>query len=679
MSIIRNRNKAWLQPNFCPTVITRRSLEKPRGLHIGSNDEVLLVERNRGRIVRLDDADTSRARVVPVAERSGLNHGIELSGGHLYASSASTVYRFPYEAGQTSPSSAADAVIVGMDKTANDQELGAPGGHTTRTLAFDSEGRWLYVSTGSLGNVDKDSFRSRIRRFDISAWDGVAPLEFTEGEVFADGLRNEVGLAFDSFGDLWGVENGADRLKREDLGGDIHNENPAEELNRFKQSQAGQTWGYPYCWSEYCLSEDVGGSGMKGANTVWAWPSFMEDGYTDEWCRENTNQAVMSMPSHSAPLGITFYDSPSQEVYDREGCFGGFPASMNGYAFMAFHGSWNRDIPTGYKVVYVPFDDRGNPTAQPIDLMRSASDTSAKWLSNIRPVDVQFDRCGRLFVTEDGPGHVIRIDYSGSRDDDFVPVSTEVADGPSCREWEATTPAITGSPDAPTIEMLEPSPTLNPTVRNVNFCGLDYDEAFSCINPIPCPGGSCPDDLICFTGVDCPSPDSNEYTPGMPSGQPTLRGPTPRPSEWFNLFPGLAGEREPTGSPVDISDRRFCGSSREDAENFCALRNRCPSGNSGLYCPIDQVCFQISRPCDEVIPPATKSPTKSISAPPMELTDVPPVISSVAQPPISTRPTWDFGDFDSPSSGCSVTGKDLAVLIFGSMMGLLTILINSMV
>ncbi|EJK53877.1 hypothetical protein THAOC_26601, partial [Thalassiosira oceanica] len=183
---------------------------------------------------------------------------------------------------------------------------------------------------------------------------------------------------------------------------------------------------------------------MKGANTAWAWPSFMEDGYTDEWCRANTNQAVMSMPSHSAPLGITFYDAPSQEVYDREGCFGGFPASMNGYAFMAFHGSWNRDIPTGYKVVYVPFDDRGNPTAQPIDLMRSASDTSAKWLSNIRPVDVQFDRCGRLFVTEDGPGHVIRIDYSGSRDDDFVPVSTEVADGPSCREWEATSIPVEG-------------------------------------------------------------------------------------------------------------------------------------------------------------------------------------------------------------------------------------------
>ena len=673
-----------MQPNFCPRVVTPQPLAKPRGLHIGTNNEVLLVSRNPyseedspnqpvlSRILRLDDADTDEARVVSVAELSGLNHGIELSGGHLYASSASAVYRFPYETGQMSPSSTVETVIVGMDKTANDQELGAPGGHTTRTLAFDSEGKWLYVSTGSLGNVDKDSFRSRIRRFDISAWDGVTPLEFTEGEVFADGLRNEVGLAFDSFGDLWGVENGADRLERDDLGGDIHNENPAEELNRFKQSQAGQTWGYPYCWSEYCLSEEVGGSGMKGANTVWAWPSFMDDGYTDEWCRKNTNQAVMSMPSHSAPLGITFYEAPSQEVYDRESCFGGFPASMNGYAFIAFHGSWNRDIPTGYKVVYVPFDDLGNPTAQPIDLMRNEG-PSAKWPAPMRPVDVQFDKCGRLFVTEDGTGHVVRIDYSGSRNDDFVPVSTEVADGPSCKEWEAAIPAITGFPsDAPTHantagETLEPSPTLNPTVRNVNFCGLDYTEAASCTSPIPCPDGSCPENLICFTGVDCPSPDRNEYTPGMPSGQPTLRGPTPRPTEWFNAFPDLAGEREPTGSPVVISARRFCGSSREDAENFCALRNHCPSGNSGLYCPIDQVCFQISRPCDEVIPAATKSPTNSISAPSIELTAGPPTISGVTQPPISSRPTWYLGDFESPSSGGGVTAKF-------RMIGLLTTL-----
>ena len=78
---------------------------------------------------------------------------------------------------------------------------------------------------GRAGNVDSDSSRSRIRRFDVTSIPdgGVA---FSSGELFADGLRNEVGLAFDRHGVLWGVENGADNLQRSDLGGDITNENP---------------------------------------------------------------------------------------------------------------------------------------------------------------------------------------------------------------------------------------------------------------------------------------------------------------------------------------------------------------------------------------------------------------------------------------------------------------------
>ena len=59
---------------------------------------------------------------------------------------------------------------------------------------------------------------------------GKLPIDFSLGEVFADGLRNEVGLAFDSHGVLWGVENSADNLVREDIGGDITNDNPAVQF-----------------------------------------------------------------------------------------------------------------------------------------------------------------------------------------------------------------------------------------------------------------------------------------------------------------------------------------------------------------------------------------------------------------------------------------------------------------
>lgn len=438
---------AWLQPNFCSQVIAGggepvvSQLHEPRGLHIDKDtDEILLVERahpNGARVIRLDNPLTD-TKIVSVAERYGLNHGLELSNGYLYASTPGKVYRWAYTAGQMDAgnSSTAELVIENIDAVANSTDLGAKGGHTTRTLAFDPDGKYLYVSTGSKGNVALNSYRARIRRFDLTTWDGV-PFDFAKGEVFADGLRNEVGLAFDSHAVLWGVENGADNLYREDLGGDIHNENPGEELNRFRIDQVGQHWGYPYCFTEYCLSTDVGGTGLKGGNnTIWAWPSFTEDGYTDEWCKENTIPSIISMPSHSAPLGITFYDwkNMTQYEYESQECNGGFPKGMDKFAFIAFHGSWNREPPTGYKIVFVPFDEAGEALYQPIDLFRHGK-RSASWSkADIRPVDVQFDKCGRLFVTEDGTGSIILITYEGNYFEEKIQLyDTDVADGVECQ------------------------------------------------------------------------------------------------------------------------------------------------------------------------------------------------------------------------------------------------------
>jgi len=330
---------------------------------------------------------------------TGGNHGMAWYDGYIYISSDSTVWRWRYDLGSSSVSSRKETIVVNIDKDGNG---GAPQGHTTRTLAFDEQGR-LYISVGSGGNVDSDSHRSRIRRLDISS--GVFPFDFQDAEVFADGLRNEVGLAFDKHGVLWGVENGADKLKRSDLGGDIHDDNPAEKLNKFPESQAGSHYGYPECWSEYKLSDSVG----LGPGTQWAWPGFST---TDEECRERIPPAL-AMQAHSAPLGIAFYTYTSDRPND---CTGAFPESMDGHAFIAFHGSWNRDIPTGYKVVSVPMTETGEVNAsEPLDLLARASN-NAKWNSGYRPVDVDFDECGRLLVTSDGSSNgkgsnVVRIAY----------------------------------------------------------------------------------------------------------------------------------------------------------------------------------------------------------------------------------------------------------------------------
>lgn len=167
----------------------------------------------------------------------------------------------------------------------------------------------------------------------------------------------------------------------------------------------------PYCWTEYNLPEDVGG----GRGTAWAWPSFLTDGeITDEQCQNDFVSPVISMQGHSAPLGLVFYDYSNERPAACEGIVP-FPESYDGFAFVAFHGSWNRDIPTGYKVIYIPFDDSGNVIGPPVDVL-AHEPPNAQWEDGFRPVDVDFDDCGRLIVTSDGTrsrgSKVVTIQYS---------------------------------------------------------------------------------------------------------------------------------------------------------------------------------------------------------------------------------------------------------------------------
>jgi glucose/arabinose dehydrogenase len=195
---------------------------RPRSVLAVGKTDLLALDRDAKSVVFFYDSDNdglpdTRRTVVSAPK---LNHGLALNNGYIYASSDTTVYRWSYNSEKFSSIGEQQIVVENINA---DGQGGAPQGHTTRTLAFDDIGR-LYISVGSGGNVDSDSYRSRIRRFELAK--GSLPLDFQNGEVFADGLRNEVGLTFDRHGVLWGVENGADRLEREDLGGDIHNENP---------------------------------------------------------------------------------------------------------------------------------------------------------------------------------------------------------------------------------------------------------------------------------------------------------------------------------------------------------------------------------------------------------------------------------------------------------------------
>jgi glucose/arabinose dehydrogenase len=302
-------------PGFCARWFSRAT--KARGLWVMEGGEVLVLKRDATPSVVVlhdDDNDGVSDGESTLLQKSSLSHSIVVHQGHLYASSSTTVWRWPYTEGQRSQLTGEETVVFNMDS----------GGHSTRTLVFDAAGL-LYISVGSASNVDADSSRSRIRRFSVADLPA-GGLDFQAGEVFADGLRNEVGLAFDAYGVLWGVENGSDNLDRTDLGGDIHNDNPAEELNRFPESQLGETWGYPYCWSEFSLPAGVG----RGRGTVWAYQGTMDDGtHSDAWC-SSSNPPAMALQAHSAPLGIAWFDK------DRGGraldpqCTGAFPDHMHG-------------------------------------------------------------------------------------------------------------------------------------------------------------------------------------------------------------------------------------------------------------------------------------------------------------------------------------------------------------
>jgi len=495
-------DEAYLPENFSVKTFAT-GYGRTRGLHTLPNGDILLVKAE-SRNVRNDDSSiilfwdddndgVADGQQVLVAPGHDLSHGIEYIApennvrgpagmGLLLASSDRTVYVWPYTHGdRTSSLGTGRALVVNMNAQAAGDDLGAYKGHWTRTLAVSPDDqRYLHISVGSRGNVDVDSYRSRIRRIDLTSDE--ESFDFREAEVFADGLRNEVGLAHDAQGILWGVENGADNLFRSDIGGNIHEDNPAEELNKF-DGPVGTFYGYPYCWTEYNLP-----SYGLGRGTQWAWSSD-STGYgkswekDDQWCRTMSRGPELSMQGHSAPLGMTFYD---YSLYDPEKCSGRgtFPPDADGDLFVGFHGSWNRDIPTGYKVVRIPFDEPGgSPSGEVFDLLRHAGD-GAKWPSNVKPVDVQFDQCGRLLVSDDGTQSIFTISYDGESFpviEDAVLTETNATMTEADEivlEKNATTPSL----DADDTNETEPSPEAE-IIQAANTVLKDSSSAASSSRP----------------------------------------------------------------------------------------------------------------------------------------------------------------------------------------------------
>jgi glucose/arabinose dehydrogenase len=339
-----------LPPGFAIDVFAR-DLGHARFLAFDPGGTLLVSVPRSGRVVALPDAngDGKADRVIPVVEGLDLPHGLAFHGGQLYVAETGRVIRLGYDVA-THRALGAPQVVV--------PDLPARGNHWTRTIAFGPDGR-LYVSVGSSCNVceERDPRRAAITRYEASG---------AGGRPFATGLRNAVGIAFrPGTGELWATVNGRDWL------GD---DRPSEYFTRVEE---GAFYGWPHChWVAGSLLMD---------------PDFG----SPERCRTVARPSVMYQ-AHTAPLGLAFYAGTQ------------FPAEYRGNLFVALHGSWNRTVPTGYKVVRIRLD---GPEPR-------VEDFATGWLVDgkafARPVDLAVGPDGSVYLSDDTRGLIYRITYRGS-------------------------------------------------------------------------------------------------------------------------------------------------------------------------------------------------------------------------------------------------------------------------
>ncbi|KAF2131436.1 soluble quino protein glucose dehydrogenase [Dothidotthia symphoricarpi CBS 119687] len=431
-------------PGFRVQVVAN-GLTRPRGIQFDAAGGLLVVEQAVG-ITRLRLAgEGACVRVegqgVRVVSDGSLNHGIALSrdGRTLYGSSATDVYAWNYDASQGSTTSSS-RVVIG--------DLGDDGGHETRTLLITQNvPDMLLVSRGSLGNIDPSALNvstgiSTIKAFNMANATGSEYSYIDDGLLLGWGLRNSVGVAEDpASGAIYSVENSVDNFARN--GENVHQNNPGEEmnyhgfLNGTATEQQGGNYGYPSCFAAWDVDEIPNNNGIQTGSQVAI--GNQTDTVNDNLCQNDRVAPRLTFAAHMAPLDLKF---------NTEGTA----------AWVAFHGSWNRDEPIGYKLSLVQFDGNGSPIASSdsqtaaIDIVANP-DMSACPGSCFRPVGLAWDSQGRLFMSSDSTGEiyvVTRDDGSGVNDVSEGPVVVAPSGTPSGRPTASPSATTTSGASQPT-------------------------------------------------------------------------------------------------------------------------------------------------------------------------------------------------------------------------------------
>lgn len=351
-----------------------RGLDHPRWVYVLPNGDVLVAEATNAdraarsvfdyamvstlkraaamgvsanRITLLRDKDGDGVAESQTLFMQGLNQpfGMTLLGNKFYVGNTDGIVVFPYVDGADDITAPGEHLVTFK-----------PGGHWTRSLLPSPDGRHLYAGVGSETNIADDGMDVEQGRAAIYVLD----LETGQDRAFATGLRNPVGMAWEpTTGVLWTVVN-----ERDGLG----DETPPDYLTSV---QDGGFYGWPYSYWGQTVDDRVPQDVVAVASAIT--PDF-------------------ALGGHTASLGLCWVPA---------GTLPGFPEGMA----IGQHGSWNRSQLSGYKLIFIPFEN-GRPSGAPRDILSGFLAPDEK-VSYGRPVGVTLGPDGRSLLMADDVGNVI--------------------------------------------------------------------------------------------------------------------------------------------------------------------------------------------------------------------------------------------------------------------------------
>jgi glucose/arabinose dehydrogenase len=355
-------------------------LENPRWLYVLPNGDVLVAEAgtkgalksaaafvsgnsksrlssgSADRITLFRDTDKDGMPDVRDVFLEGLNQplGMALVDNTFYVANTDGVVAYPYSKGQTS--------ITAGGKKITDLPANGYNNHWTRNIIADHDGSHLYITVGSSTNIAEKGIEEEVMRANIL----VMNIDGSDKKVFASGLRNPVGLAFNPYSKtLWTVVN-----ERDELGDEL-----VPDYLTSVQKDGFYGWPYSY-WGQHLDPR------MKGQGTDLVKKAIVPE---------------VSLGSHTASLGLAFYNHTA------------FPTQYHNGAFVGQHGSWNRSTFSGYKVVFVPFE-KGKPSGEPQDFLTGFIANADEVYG--RPVGIVVLPDGSILVADDSANTIWRVSPS---------------------------------------------------------------------------------------------------------------------------------------------------------------------------------------------------------------------------------------------------------------------------